>query len=144
MYIPKHFKIKEIFPPEILDKYVPLYGEEFVWSFMDERILRIADWLREGLGKPMTINDYSWGGRFSGRGYRSNLYTRRLYASQHLHGRAIDFIVDGMTVKEVHAWIDAHKDELPCSIWVENKKGMTWIHIDVRYSNKPKVYYFGV
>lgn len=144
LYKPRNFKLGEIFPENVLDKYVPMYGVDFVWGFMDQRILTVMDWIREGIGRSITINDWLWGGKYHNRGYRSNLYTSALYASQHLHGRAIDFIVEGMTVKEVHAWLDAHEDELPCAIWVENKAGMTWVHIDVRYSDKPKIYYFGV
>lgn len=121
-----------------------MYGEDFVWGFMDARILQVLDWMRERLSRRITINDYKWGGRFQNRGYRSNLYAKALYASQHLHGRAVDFVVEGMSVEEVHSWLEANKDHIPFPIWVEKKDGMTWVHIDVRQSNKKKIYWFGV
>lgn len=138
-YIPKHFIVEEFFPYQVIAKY----GEDKCWEFMDERVLKFMDWIREELDRPIIINNYKWGGKFSYRGFRPNTYKKsRLYCSQHCFGRAIDFDVEGMTSDEVRKWLKTHINDLPFNIWVEDK--VNWVHIDVRYSNKGKLYFFNI
>ena len=136
MYKPKHFSIEELVPPETLSKY----GESLCWTFMDHRLLEVLDWLRMALNRSIWINrdDIS-----NNRGFRTNLYnTSRMYCSQHLFGRAADFNVDGMTVEEVHQFLRDNIDDIPHPIWVEEADGVNRVHIDVRYSDKGKLYFF--
>jgi len=138
MYKTKYFSIEELVPKAILSKY----GDSS-WQFLDNRVLETIDFIREHLNRSITINNYKWGGRFQNRGYRSNLYKNNsLYASQHLHGRAIDFVVEDMSVVEVHKWLRMNQNKLPYPLWVEDIDGMNWVHIDIRQSDKGKLYFF--
>ncbi len=135
MYIPKHFESTELFPIEVVHKY----GES-VWQFMDNRLLETIDYIREQLGRPVFVNTRNGVMKFQYRGYRPNTYKSTLYCSQHLHGRAVDFDVEGMSAAEVRVWLKANAESLPYPIWVED--GVDWVHIDVRQSKKGKVYLF--
>ena len=120
------------------------------------RLLHTILILRVGLDKSITANTWSYGGRFSQRGLRSNLgyiflsmFKRmRLYLSAHVMGRALDFDVDGMTANQVRAWILTNKDMFPYKIRLERKlkgKFINWTHLDLFWDEKnPHVYLFDV
>lgn len=63
-YTPKWFKAYELVPQFLYKSY----GESSL-RFLDERILKTIDRLREQYGV-MVCNDWKWGGRFDSRGYR--------------------------------------------------------------------------
>lgn len=133
MYKCKHFIIQEFVSPEVYKKY-----GETAWQFLDPRLLKFMDWLREKLGRRITINDWKWGGKFTQRGLRENLSeivksktdNNILYLSGHPLGQASDFDVEDMTAGEVRAWIVENQEELPCPIRMESM--VSWNHVDVR------------
>ena len=143
MYQPKYFAndlddlAKQVLPEHI-------YKKEGVAGLrhMDERILITLDTLRKELGKPITVNDWSWGGEFSGRGYRDIVYYKELHkysdsTSQHKSGRAIDFVVSGMTSQQVRQFILDNKEKFPHITFMEvgplkNGQSMSWVHLDCR------------
>jgi len=92
---------------------------------------------REGLHKPMTINNWKWGGSFSQRGLRHNRSSMvqkktSIYLSAHMFGKAVDFDVQGMSAVEVREWIVENEDLFPCKIRLErNLKGkpISWVHL---------------
>lgn len=135
MYKPTHFTATELFPDAVINKY----GEQ-CWQFMDDRLLETLDFIRESIDKSIFINIRGGVKQFQNRGYRPNTYKKTLYCSPHLHGRAVDFDVDGMTAQEVRNWLKENADKLPYPLWVEDD--VTWIHIDVRQSDKDKLYFF--
>lgn len=137
MYKPKHFSANELFPNAVITKY----GEQ-CWQFMDDRLLETIDFIREKIGKRIFVNVRYGDKKFQNRGYRANTYKTKLYCSQHLHGRAVDFDVEGMPAKDVRDWLKENADILPHPIWVED--AVTWVHIDVRQSDKGKIYFFKV
>lgn len=142
MYKCNHFKIYELVSPLVYNKY-----GETAWQFIDPRLLITLDWLREHLGKPITINDWYWKGRFTQRGIRCNMDPMmvsltekgKVYCSPHPFGQAADFDVKGMTAEQVRNWINEHQDELPYPIRME--LGVNWNHLDVRDTGV-KVYFF--
>lgn len=130
MYKPKHFKAHEFVPPSIYNRR----GDKS-FELIDERILITMDKLREMLGKPITINNYNWGGNRS----QSGLRTRGFYKSskeyenslsQHKYGRAVDFLVKGMSAPDVRKFIYANKEDFPYVSFVE--VDISWVHIDCR------------
>lgn len=131
IYKCKYFDLSELMPDEMIEKY----GEQ-CWQFLDYRLLVTLDFIREKLNRPIYVN----GNGFNYRGYRPNTYKDSLYASQHLHGRAADFDVEGMLANEVRNWLKNNANQLPFPIWVED--GVNWVHIDVRQSDKGQIYFF--
>lgn len=128
MYKPKNFALKELVSKATLDKY----GEQ-AWQFLDERMLRNLQSIREQLGKPITVNTFLLQQRCFDPAEERGPY------SQHAHGRAVDFSVSGMTAQEVRNWLKTASLPEP-NIWVEEDVG--WIHMDVRVSEYKGVYFF--
>lgn len=141
---------------EFVDNTVYNKHKEDSFKFIDTDILHCLLIIREKLGKPITINDWKSGGKFSQRGLRSNISylvkkkTNKglLYLSAHIFGRAVDFDVVGMSAEEVRNWIKTNADLFPCKIRLEHKlKGtpISWVHLDTIDEDKnPKVYLFDV
>ena len=107
--------------------------------------------VREGLNKPITVNNWHIGGRFEQRGLRDNTQPivkdktikGKLYLSAHVLGKAVDFDVKGMTAQKVRQWIVDNHELFPCKVRLED--GVNWVHLDVISEEKnPKVYLFKV
>lgn len=146
--IKDYFGIKELVDETVFKKY----GER-AWKFLDKNTLDCLLVVREGLGKPITVNNWHYGGVFDERGLRTNISPlvknkTRLYLSAHIFGKAFDFDVEGMTAVEVRLWIHKNANKFPCKIRLEgNMKGkpINWVHLDTMSDeSKPKVYQFDV
>jgi hypothetical protein len=128
-YRPKYFAINELVPPNVLAER----GER-AWAFMDDRILRGADWLREKFG-PAVINGRFGGKVFTESGLRDPFTTTGAKWSQHKFGRALDLKFTRVTVQEVYDYIIRNPKEA-------RENGITtiediaftptWLHIDCR------------
>lgn len=149
-------KIKEYFTIEefVSKKVHQKYGER-AWQFICPRLLHTLIIIREDIGKPMTINNWHRGGKFSQRGLRSNLSSifmskfkkGRMYLSAHVMGRAVDFDVKGMTAEAVRMHLKGIHEKLPYKIRLEHKmagKTISWVHLDIFHTNNKKVYLFNV
>ena len=117
--IKDYFKIEELVDKTVFEKY-----GETAWKFIDKDLLACLLVVREGIGFPMTINNWKWGGTFSQRGLRHNMSElvkkkTKLYLSAHIFGKAVDFDVQGMDAVEVRKWIVANADKFPCKIRLE-------------------------
>ena len=136
MYKPVHFVTQEFVPRAVYNAR----GEKSL-QLMDDRILRIADWLRDRFGRA-TINNWLWQGDREWSGLRT--YDSPYYSaySQHTFGRAIDIIFNDFTAEEVRQDLKGGLllDDLNLdSVTIE--EGVSWLHIDVR-NNKPGFNYF--
>jgi len=126
----KYFNIKEFVSLNVYKKY----GES-AWRFIDEKLIITMDALRENLGRPIIINSY--GRNLHQRGLRANKdeiveSKTGYYISQHCLGKASDFHVVGMTIREVYDHILNNRELYPYIKRIENiSKTPTWIHIDV-------------
>ena len=130
MYNLKHFKIQELVSPEIFNQR----GNKAV-ELIDPRLLETMDTLREELGRPITANNWIYGGVFTQRGLRDRSFykTDKAYQdslSQHKFGRACDFDVKGLSAKQVNQFIIDNKDKFPYISFIE--VDCNWTHIDVR------------
>lgn len=147
----KYFETHELVGPHTHKKH----GRR-AWKFFSTDLLHALLIVREGIGKPITINNWYWGGKFSQRGLRSNLQNLvrqmflsfKLYLSGHVLGEAVDFDVEGMTAEEVRQWIIDHEYLFPMQIRLEHKKNgkpIKWTHMDViQEEHNPQVYLFNV
>lgn len=144
----KYFDIREL----VDETTFKAHGESS-WKFFDFRLLETMLFVREELGKPITINNWHVGGSFDERGLRTNLSPlvkgkTNLYLSAHILGKAVDFDVKGMSAENVRKWLKENEDSLPYKIRLEhNMKGkpISWVHLDCVYEEKnPQVYLFDV
>ena len=132
MYKPKHFKVQELVSPDIFNQR----GSKAI-ELLDPRLLETLDKLREELGRPITINNWLWGGNFKQRGLRDRSFYKsdKAYVdslSQHKYGRAVDFDVKGMSAPEVRKFIYKNREKFPFITFVETD--INWVHIDCRNS----------
>jgi hypothetical protein len=147
----KYFDIYELVSRRVYNTY----GDR-AWRFFDPRLLETLLFIRKGLDKPITINNYIDGGNFEQRGLRDNLtpivsnktLNKKLYLSAHTRGMAIDFDVKGMEAEEVRNWLLSMSDRLPYKIRLEHRYDgdiINWVHLDVDHEeDNPKVYLFDV
>ncbi len=145
------FNIKEL----VSERVYRAYGND-AWALFSPDLLKCLMLIREGIGRPITVNNWHAGGNFDERGFRENLSdicvdktsSGKLYTSGHVLGMAVDFDVKGMTANEVRCWITEMEEIFPCKIRLERKlngKYISWVHLDVKYYDKnPKVYQFNV
>jgi hypothetical protein len=141
MYQPKYFNYYEFVPA-----HVAMARGEKSLQLMDDRILRVADWLRNRFG-PMTINSWWWGGTREWSGLRTALYpgfdaVSGNNFSQHYRGAALDGLFKNATAEEVRQDLIGGMilDELDLEcITIEND--VSWLHVDVRMA-EPGINFF--
>ena len=139
-YNPRNFAVTELVPPEIYN----VMGENSL-LVLDDRILRIADAVRDYFDVPVTINNWRLGGPFSQRGFRTQQQAGGADHSAHYYGRAIDFDVQGMTADHVRAEIIAERNHGDFSLITGMEIGIEWVHLDCdnRYSPYGNIVTFG-
>ena len=129
--VSKYFKIQELVSEAVYKKY----GDKS-WEFIDTRLIKVLDLLREHFNRPITVNNWLWGGNLQQRGLRANkdelvANKKDYYISQHCLGKAVDFNVKGLSAQEVYDEILKNKDKFYLISRVENIKDTpTWVHID--------------
>lgn len=123
------------------------YQDEFIYEggdfhLVDPKIVLIAQWVRDTIGRPVTINNWATGGQYSESGLRKLNTKTGAKKSAHKplpdHGglcKAIDIKVKGMTSKEVYDWCLDHQMEL-YALGVreieDNAMTPSWTHISTR------------
>jgi hypothetical protein len=146
--IKDYFSIRELVDEEVFNRF-----GNGAWRFLDDKLLDCLLIIRRNLRKPITVNNWAWGGQFSQRGLRHNnspmvKKKTKAYLSAHCLGKAVDFDVEGMTAIEVREWIVANSELFPCNLRLENLlngKPISWCHLDViQDDSKPKVFLFNV
>jgi len=116
------------------------FQDEFIYpngdfNKVDSKLVIVAQWIRDTLGKPVTINNYATGGQYKESGLRDINTTTGAKKSAHKEGKAIDIKVKGMTAKEVFDWCLDHQIELYAMGIREiedNKYTPTWTHLGTR------------
>lgn len=129
MYTPRHFKVQELVPPAVYKQR----GAAAI-ELLDDRILRSADQLRDDLGA-IVINDWLWGGSFTGRGLRIPGMGDYRHTSQHAGGRGLDLAPKDVSAGFMRKHILANPDRYPFITFVEGGTP-TWVHIDCRNLRK--------
>ena len=143
MSVRDYFGIKELVCPHVYEEW-----DDNAWQFLDDRMLANLLFIREGIGRPIVVNNWAKGGQYTQRGLRCNCcilcfektVLREVYLTQHGFGKAVDFNVVGMEAEEVRLWIKAHASELPYPCRLE--KDVSWVHLDVMNNTDDKVLEF--
>jgi hypothetical protein len=125
----RNFKTQELVPQAIYNQ-----RKDMAIQLMDSRIIRFIDTLRDKLGKPIVINDWCFGGKNHQRGLRTESSTYYKRFSQHTYGRALDFNVVGMDSDDVRQYILEHRNEDWCKDIMFMETGISWVHVDCRYT----------
>lgn len=139
----KYFKIQELVSDGVYKKY----GDKS-WEFIDDRLVETLDQLREFFGRPITVNNWYFGGNLSQRGYRANKDPMvngksGYYCSQHCMGRAVDFNVKDLSTQEVYNMIVDNIDKFPHIKRLEHiDTAKTWTHIDLSNTSKNELVIF--
>ena len=128
-----NFRLEEFIDPDTFKKY----GESSIW-FIDVRIVTLAQFIRERIGKPCTVNNWHSGGSYRYSGFRPPKCTVGASLSQHRFGRGIDLKVSGM---ESNGAPELRQD-IENNYSIYRKVGLTtiedgayaptWCHIDIR------------
>ena len=143
MSVRDYFGIKELVCPHVYEEW-----DDNAWQFLDDRMLANLLFIREGIGRPIVVNNWAKGGQYTQRGLRCNCcilcfektVLRKVYLTQHGFGKAVHFNVVGMEAEEVRLWIKAHASELPYPCRLE--KNVSWVHLDVMNNTDDKVLEF--
>lgn len=122
----KYFKIHELVPPHIFEKY-----GEGAWKFIDERLIASLDTLKEHFSTgTITLNNYKWKGTRKWSGLRTPESKWYSETSLHSHGKAGDMIFSNYTAEEVRHYIINNPAFFPYIKGIEDM--VKWLHIDVR------------
>ena len=128
---------------EFIDKdtYLSYEAKGELWKLtlcLDKRIINGVQLLRDKIGVPLVINNWSTGFNRNWSGLRNNKSPYYSETSQHSYGRAID-VVSGLGGELMRKFIDKHwVDFKPYFTRVEG--GVDWLHVDCGYvDNNDKI-----
>ena len=132
IYVPRHFPIEELVPPETISS-VPDSKKYRLWMLFDPLALFTLDRLRDRYGS-MIVNNYSYGGANKYCGYRPPECTVGSAFSQHRFGRAFDPHPKKITAEEIREDIKKMSFDDLASIGIEHIRRMetdiSWLHFD--------------
>jgi hypothetical protein len=133
MYKCKYFKIKELVNPVMLS-----LSEDVLWLLLDERVLRVADQIREWYGE-CTVNTSV----LKDCGLRPFNAGGAVY-SQHKYGRALDLHIvsiekEAEKIKDpekrkkfkIEKYNEVRQDLMKNLEGVNFENNINWLHIDV-------------
>ncbi len=129
MYKPKHFELHELVPKDLFNKYA--FKQHILWGLFDERLLRIADTVREEFGS-MTINNWYWQGPRQYSGFRPPDCTIGATLSQHRFGRALDMIPKTSDVDDIRQDMIESQNDIAWKDIGGIEMDITWLHVDTR------------
>jgi len=138
IYIPKYFKAWELVPNGLYD----IYGDTIIHIVFDDRILYMADVLRETIGKPGRVNNYLSGGMDNWRGFRTQNSTVGAPLSQHRFGRALDISFSGIPSEEIIKHILDNREKYNFITRIEDEEAIEKVHIDCMWTGKEEIVLF--
>lgn len=140
MYQPTYLE-----PYEVVDQWVfSKYGKKS-FEFFDDRILRLADWLRVELGTPMWCNNWYFGGNLDSRGLRQSTNDEHTVMSAHTRGQALDLSFSGYQAEQVRDFIEDNWDRVQEDIGLKSltiEKDVSWLHIAVTNGEEGLNYFY--
>lgn len=134
-YKPEHFNLHELVSA---DSYNRL-SHAHLWGIFNPLLLWTIDQIREFYNKPMTINNWFYGGDRQYSGLRMpGEYPASGSLSQHRFGNAVDFYIKGIEPAEIRQDIkeNPNNDIFQFITAIEDFNGMNWVHIDMRNWDK--------
>jgi hypothetical protein len=136
-YCPQHFDVREFVPPETYK----IHGDSSL-MFIDERLLRTMDLIRDWFNRPVVINNWNTGGHLQYRGYRPPECKEGAAESQHRFGRACDFDVEGLSAEAARKILLDHQSDASFQFIRRIELGTSWVHIDLANVDSVNIYTF--
>ena len=130
----KYFELHELVDKETWTKL----GSKSIWM-LNEKAVKGLEALREAIAKPITVNNWYWGGNLENRGYRSIYSTTGAKFSQHRVGNAFDINVKGMSSDEVNEYIQKNYHKFGITTLEDKSFTPTWTHIDFRNTQQKEL-----
>lgn len=124
---------------ELVDKETYQRLGEKSWWMLNEKAVKGLFELRKAIGKPITVNNWFWGGNLENRGYRSIYSNTGGKFSQHRVGNAFDINVKGMTPLQVYDFILENYTKFGITTVEHKDYTPTWSHIDFRPTNQKEL-----
>lgn len=137
MYQCIHFGLPELVYPELYYDYKNADRLDLLWLVFDERVLKIADTLRDTYG-PIFVNNWNYDGSLKYCGKRPENCEVGAELSQHKFGRALDLHFTKVDAAKVRKDIMENKVSLPYPISCL-EFGISWFHFDVRNNDSDKI-----
>ena len=130
----EHFYIDEFLDIETYNAWVHDFKK---WKYYDSllKVANIAEFIREKVGKAVTINDWGLGGQFQFSGFRGTLCKIGSPASEHRKMNALDVKCSGFYGEEWELFVVHNKaDLMQLGVSrVEHKSiAKTWLHLDCK------------
>ncbi len=137
MKLSKNFWLHEFIPPDLYE--MSLNNSTL---FIDDRLIRLVQFIRDRFSKPIRINDWMDGGGFVNSGFRPPLCDIGAHFSQHKFGRAADLKIDGVSPEEVRRDIKANYQlyKEKTALTTIEAKTPTWLHVDLRFTHMGKLF----
>lgn len=134
MYIPKNFKLYEVFPRAFFEEHFPYYGHR-LWAVFPGATLKTLQGLRDLYGR-MVMNTWYWGGKSQYRGWRPMDCNVGARLSMHKFAIAFDLLPIDADVNEIRKDILANQWEEPFRHITCVELGTPHLHIDFRNHDK--------
>ena len=134
MKVSENFSLEEFMSTRTYSKW----GTSSIW-FLDQRVIHIAQLLRDRLGASITINGIFNGHTYNMSGFRPPYTKIGAKLSQHRFGRAVDVKVSGVTPVEVDSEIKENFEiyKKVGLTTIENVNATpTWNHLDCRWTDQ--------
>lgn len=134
-FVPKNFVVQELVPRVMYEKY----GESAI-RYIDPRLCKVLEQLRECIDMPMTINNWHSGGGREWSGLRTPDSPYYSLGSAHTYGMAFDAVGNWDADEVRRKVIDR---VVPLAFPVRLELGISWLHVDVmRSAENPEVFTF--
>tara|TARA_R110000796_G_scaffold227145_1_gene343718 strand:- start:428 stop:862 length:435 start_codon:yes stop_codon:yes gene_type:complete len=143
------YKLKNYVVQEFVDKKTyQRFGDKSI-RYLDVRMLKLSDWLREKTDSPITINNWHTGGQFNWSGIRT---TRSSYYSDysgHSWGSALDYKSKTHSAAQLQQLVIDNWEEVKRVTGLEGLRfehpdcTPTWCHMDSMQTDD-KIYIFRV
>lgn len=126
----KYFQIQELVPPAIYTQF----GEKS-WWYIQPVLIAVLDALREDVGQPLIVNNWSTGGTYQFSGYRPPECKIGAKYSMHRMGLAADVKCKGMKPADILKVIQANQQkylDLGLTTYENLEATESWLHLDCR------------
>lgn len=134
MKISEHFVIQEFVDQATFEAE----GENSI-TFVDKKLIDIAEFVRTEIGLPVIINNWHTGGQYKESGLRNKNTTTGAKKSAHKLGKGIDVKAKEMGSKEWYEFVKKHAKKLyDLGLRrIEDKTlATTWCHMDTKEHGK--------
>lgn len=134
MKVSEHFDLREF-----VDPITYAQKSSAAIDLIDRKLIGIAEFIRNKIGQPVTINNWHNGGQFKESGLRNKNTSTGAKLSQHKLGKAIDTKVNGYDGQKWYDFVKENAKELyDLGVRrIEDKSlATTWLHIDTKEHGK--------